>query len=156
MVNAVFTESILLIASLTIAGIFASMVISKSSAVQSLFATQTQVQRDIMLTNIKIVYVNANADNNIVKAYVKNIGINPIVSLDSVDVYFGELNSLSKIPYNTASAPKWIYSDSSNTWNPKQTRELVITLDYNLQANKTYMLKVVLHNGIADEYIFST
>jgi hypothetical protein len=109
-----------------------------------------------MLTNIKIVYVNANADNNIVKAYVKNIGINPIVSLDSVDVYFGELNSLSKIPYNTASAPKWIYSDSSNTWNPKQTRELVITLDYNLQANKTYMLKVVLHNGIADEYIFST
>jgi flagellar protein FlaG len=156
MVNAVFTESILLIASLTIAGIFASMVISKSSTVQSLFATQTQVQRDIMLTNIKIVYVNANADNNIVKAYVKNIGINPIVSLDSVDVYFGELNSLSKIPYNTASAPKWIYSDSSNTWNPKQTRELVITLDYNLQANKTYMLKVVLHNGIADEYIFST
>jgi archaeal flagellar protein FlaG len=156
MVNAVFTESILLIASLTIAGIFASMVISKSSAVQSLFATQTQVQRDIMLTNIKIVYVNANADNNIVKAYVKNIGINPIVSLDSVDVYFGELNSLSKIPYNTASAPKWIYSDSSNTWNPKQTRELVITLDYNLQTNKTYMLKVVLHNGIADEYIFST
>jgi flagellar protein FlaG len=156
MVNAVFTESILLIASLTIAGIFASMVISKSSAVQSLFATQTQVQRDIMLTNIKIVYVNANAGNNIVKAYVKNIGINPIVSLDSVDVYFGELNSLSKIPYNTASAPKWIYSDSSNTWNPKQTRELVITLDYNLQANKTYMLKVVLHNGIADEYIFST
>jgi len=156
MVNAVFTESILLIASLTIAGIFASMVISKSSAVQSLFATQTQVQRDIMLTNIKIVYVNANANNNIVKAYVKNIGINPIVSLDSVDVYFGELNSLSKIPYNTASAPKWIYSDSSNTWNPKQTRELVITLDYNLQANKTYMLKVVLHNGIADEYIFST
>jgi flagellar protein FlaG len=156
MVNAVFTESILLIASLTIAGIFASMIISKSSAVQSLFATQTQVQRDIMLTNIKIVYVNANADNNIVKAYVKNIGINPIVSLDSVDVYFGELNSLSKIPYNTASAPKWIYSDSSNTWNPKQTRELVITLDYNLQANKTYMLKVVLHNGIADEYIFST
>jgi archaeal flagellar protein FlaG len=156
MVNAVFTESILLIASLTIAGIFASMVISKSSAVQSLFATQTQVQRDIMLTNIKIVYVNANADNNIVKAYVKNIGINPIVSLDSVDVYFGELNSLSKIPYNTTSAPKWIYSDSSNTWNPKQTRELVITLDYNLQTNKTYMLKVVLHNGIADEYIFST
>ena len=156
MVNAVFTESILLIASLTIAGIFASMIISKSSAVQSLFATQTQVQRDIMLTNIKIVYVNANADNNIVKAYVKNIGINPIVSLDSVDVYFGELNSLSKIPYNTASAPKWIYSDSSNTWNPKQTRELVITLDYNLQTNKTYMLKVVLHNGIADEYIFST
>jgi archaeal flagellar protein FlaG len=156
MVNAVFTESILLIASLTIAGIFASMVISKSSTVQSLFATQTQVQRDIMLTNIKIVYVNANADNNIVKAYVKNIGINPIVSLDSVDVYFGELNSLSKIPYNTTSAPKWIYSDSSNTWNPKQTRELVITLDYNLQTNKTYMLKVVLHNGIADEYIFST
>jgi len=156
MVNAVFTESILLIASLTIAGIFASMVISKSSTIQSLFSTQTQVQRDIMLTNIKIVYVNANANNNIVKAYVKNIGINPIVSLDSVDVYFGELNSLSKIPYNAANAPKWIYSDSSNTWNPKQTRELVITLDYNLQANKTYMLKVVLHNGVTDEYIFST
>jgi len=156
MVNAVFTESILLIASLTIAGIFASMVISKSSTIQSLFSTQTQVQRDIMLTNIKIVYVNANANNNIVKAYVKNIGINPIVSLDSVDVYFGELNSLSKIPYNAANEPKWIYSDSSNTWNPKQTRELVITLDYNLQANKTYMLKVVLHNGVTDEYIFST
>ncbi len=156
MVNAVFTESILLIASLTIAGIFASMVIGKSSTIQSLFSTQTQVQRDIMLTNIKIVYVNANANNNIVKAYVKNIGINPIVSLDSVDVYFGELNSLSKIPYNAASAPKWIYSDSSNTWNPKQTRELVITLDYNLQENKTYMLKVVLHNGVTDEYIFST
>ncbi len=156
MVNAVFTESILLIASLTIAGIFASMIISKSSTVQSLFATQTQVQRDIMLTNIKIVYVNANANNYIVKAYIKNIGINPIVSLDSVDVYFGELNSLSKIPYNAVSAPKWIYSDSSNTWNPKQTRELVITLDYNLQADKTYMLKVVLHNGVTDEYIFST
>lgn len=156
MVNAVFTESILLIASLTIAGIFASMVISKSSVVQSLFAMQTQVQRDIMLTNIKIVYVNANANNNTVKAYVKNIGINPIVSLDSVDIYFGELNSLSKIPYNAANAPKWVYSDSSNIWNPKQTRELVITLDNALQGNKTYMLKVVLYNGVTDEYIFST
>ncbi len=155
MVNAVFTESILLLASLTVAGIFASMIIGKSSVIQSLFATQTQIQRDVMLTDIKIVYVNANANSTTVKAYVKNIGLNPVVSLDSVDVFFGEVNSLSRIPYNAASAPKWAYTDSS-VWDPKETKELVITLDNALQSNKTYMLKVVLHNGVTDEYILST
>ncbi len=155
MVNAVFTESILLIASLTVAGIFASMIIGKSSAIQSLFATQTQIQRDVMLTDIKIVYVNANANSTTVKAYVKNIGLNPVVSLDSVDVFFGEVDSLSRIPYNAASAPKWVYTDNS-VWDPKETKELVITLDNVLQSNKTYILKVVLHNGVTDEYILST
>jgi archaellum component FlaG (FlaF/FlaG flagellin family) len=152
MVSAVFTESILLIASLTLAGIFASMIIGKSSTIQSLFSTQTHIQRDIMLTSIKIVYVNAG--NDTIRVYVKNIGVNTIADLDAVDVYFGELASLSMIPYNSSNTPRWIYTDNS-IWDPKETKELVITLNSSLQTGKTYMVKIVLHNGVTDEYIFS-
>ncbi len=152
MVSAVFTESILLIASLTLAGIFASMIIGKSSTIQSLFSTQTQIQRDVMLTNIKIVYANVN--NDTIRIYVKNIGVNAIADLDSVDLYFGELNALSRIPYDSNTTPKWVYADNS-IWDPKKTKELVVTLNGSLQTGKTYMIKIVLHNGVTDEYIFS-
>ncbi|MEM0030366.1 MAG: hypothetical protein QW572_01550 [Candidatus Nitrosocaldus sp.] len=153
MVSAVFTESILLIASITIAAIFASTVISKSTIIQSFFATQTQMQRETALTSIKVIYVNAN--DTTVKAWVKNTGMYSISNLDAVDVYFGEVNALQRIPYNTASTPKWVY-DNTDTWNPKQTKEITITLDSAIQQNKTYMLKIALPNGITDEYIFST
>lgn len=153
MVSAVFTESILLIASITIAAIFASTVISKSTIIQSFFATQTQVQRETALTSIKIIYVNANSTT--VKVWIKNTGMYSISNLEHVDLYFGEVNALQRVPYNAATAPKWVY-DSTDTWNPKQTKELTITLSNAIEANKTYMLKVALPNGITDEYIFST
>lgn len=153
MVSAVFTESILLITSITIAAIFASTVISKSTIIQSFFATQTQMQRETALTSIKVIYVNANGTT--VKAWVKNTGMYSISNLDAVDVYFGEVNALQRIPYNSATAPKWVY-DNTDTWNPKQTKELTITLSSAIQLNKTYMLKIALPNGITDEYIFST
>ncbi|MEM0442108.1 MAG: hypothetical protein QW450_02995 [Candidatus Nitrosocaldus sp.] len=153
MVSAVFTESILLIASITIAAIFASTVISKSTIIQSFFATQTQMQREVALTSIKVIYVNANGTT--VKAWVKNTGMYSISNLDAVDVYFGEVNALQRIPYNAASAPKWVY-DNTDPWNPKQTKEITITLSSAIQSNKTYMLKMALPNGVTDEYIFST
>ncbi|MFN4337194.1 MAG: hypothetical protein ACK4FV_06410 [Candidatus Nitrosocaldus sp.] len=155
MVSAVFTESILLIASITIAAIFASTVISKSTMIQSFFATQTQMQREVALTNIKVIYVNANANSTTVKAWIKNTGMYSIYNLDAVDIYFGEINALQRIPYNSATAPKWVY-DNTDTWNPKQTKEITITLSNAIEAGKTYMLKVALPNGITDEYIFST
>ncbi|GBC73872.1 hypothetical protein HRbin04_01279 [archaeon HR04] len=100
-----------------------------------------------------MIYVNANGTT--VKAWVKNTGMYSISNLDAVDVYFGEVNALQRIPYNSATAPKWVY-DNTDTWNPKQTKELTITLSSAIQSNKTYMLKIALPNGITDEYIFST
>ncbi len=157
MVSAVFTESILLIASITIAAIFASTVISKSTIIQSFFATQTQMQREVALTNIKVIYVNASANSTIVKAWIKNTGMYSISNLDTVDIYFGEVNALQRIPYNSATVPKWVYDNAdTGIWNPKQTKEITITLSNAIEAGKTYMLKVALPNGITDEYIFST
>ena len=152
LVSIIFTESIILISSIILAAVFSGIVLSKAGSIEATFTSTTASQKEAMLTKIKIVYVT-NTTSSTIKAWIKNVGKQPIVDLDKVDVYFGPIKSVKRIPYNTASAPTWTYSNTS-IWNMMDTKEITINYDSTL-SNVAYLLKVVTPNGVSDEYIFT-
>lgn len=155
MVSNVFTEGIMLVASIILAVYFSSIMISQAGIIESIFSSTTSSQRSSILTSVKIVHV-VNSTASTVEVYVKNIGKIPIENLDKVDLYFGKVNSVSKIPYspNQSTTPRWYYGDNTISWNVMDTKKIIIELSNNMDSS-TYLVKIVTPNGVSDEYIFS-
>ena len=123
---------------------------------ESTFTTTSEGQKDIMLTKVKIVYATNTTDNN-VNVWVKNIGANPVSSVDLVDVYFGQIESAQRFSYNQTDQNDntWRYDTvPSPVWQVMETASLNVT-DNNLQKGRTYLVTVSTPNGVTDEYIFS-
>jgi len=152
MVSVIFSESIILISSIVLAAAFSGIILSKTGLLESVFTSITSRQKEVMLTDVKIIYVT-NINSTSVKAWIKNIGSAPIIDLDSVDIYFGRINSAMLIPYNAISTPRWIYSDTS-IWKQTDTKEIIINTGSTI-ANDVYLLKIITPNGVSDEYIFT-
>lgn len=150
----IISEGIILIASIIIAAGFTVTVLNQMGVFKSTLATAGAAEKEIALTRIKVIYATNSSDSQ-VDLWVKNIGANQIVALDKVDVYFGELNYLQRIPYNGTSAPSWEYAESSNTWSAKDTIEINISYDNTLERNVNYVLRISTPNGVSDDYIFS-
>jgi len=99
MAGAIIGEAILIIASVVVASTVAAIVLNQVGIFESTFTATTQGQKDTMLTKVKIVLATNTTDSN-VAIWVKNIGINPIGFVDKVDVYFGQINQVQRIPYD--------------------------------------------------------
>jgi len=151
------SEGILIIASVIIATSIAGIVMSQVGVFESTFTATTENQKDIMLTNVKIVYATKTTANT-VNVWIKNIGINPIVNANNTDVYFGEINQVQNIVHN----PKKQIDDTwqwdgplpQPIWQISETHSINIT-DVDLQAGVTYQVTVTTPNGVDDEYVFS-
>ena len=157
MAAGVISEGILIIASVVIATAIAGIVMSQVGVFESTFTATTENQKDIMLTNVKIVYATKTTANT-VNVWIKNIGINPIVNANNTDVYFGEINQVQNIVHN----PKKQIDDTwqwdgplpQPIWQISETHSINIT-DVDLQAGVTYQVTVTTPNGVDDEYVFS-
>jgi flagellar protein FlaG len=121
---------------------------------QSALSSSAAVNRDITLTKVKIIYAS-NSSSTLVNVWAKNIGTTPITGLDKVDVYFGQMNYVQRIPYNQTSGPTWIYSSPVQIWQPKDTLEFNVTSSSTLAKDTTYVARIAAPNGVADDYIFS-
>ena len=151
------SEGILIIDSVVIATSIAGIVMSQVGVFESTFTATTENQKDIMLTNVKIVYATKTTANT-VNVWIKNIGINPIVNANNTDVYFGEINQVQNIVHN----PKQQIDDTwqwdgplpQPIWQISETHSINIT-DVDLQAGVTYQVTVTTPNGVDDEYVFS-
>jgi len=155
MAGNVLSEIILIIASVIIATMLSTTVMSKVSVFESAFTESTEVQKEITLTKIKIIYAT-NSTNAKVNTWIKNIGVNPVSQLDLVDVYFGKLGTAQRIPYNTGVLlPTWNYSSMPSVWQAKGTVQINVYDNANLQKNATYSIKVTTPNGVSDDHIFS-
>lgn len=150
------TEGILLIASIIVAAGLSAVVIGKAGAINSAFTVATEAQKEITLTKIKIIYATGNTSSSAIQVWVKNIGTTPINNIDDVDVYFGPIGSISKIPYNAGSNPTWAYSTGFTQWQVKDTVQINITYSSNLASGTTYLVRLSTPNGITDEYVLST
>lgn len=156
MASGIMSEAILIIASVVIASSIAGVVMSQVGVFQSTFTATTESQKDTLLTNFKIVMAT-NTTNNHVSIWIKNIGQNPISSVDKVDVYFGEINQVQSIPYSQAvqSNLSWKYDTVPDpVWQIMDTFSLNIT-DNNLKKGVTYQVTIISPNGVSDEHIFS-
>ncbi len=152
----IISEGILVIASIVLATALSGAVMSQVGVFQSAFTASTQNQKDITLTMIKVVYAT-NSSSTQINVWVKNIGVNDITNPTSVDVYFGKLGALRNIPYNTAGpTPYWSYSSVFASWQAKNTAQIIINSDTNLQKGVTYQVRITTPNGVSDDYLFST
>jgi len=162
MAGAIIGEAILIIASVVVASTVAAIVLNQVGIFESTFTATTEGQKDTMLTKVKIVLATNTTDSN-VAIWVKNIGINPIGFVDKVDVYFGQINQIQRIPYDADVAQPnltWQYWNATApdiptpVWQRMDTFALNVT-DNNLVPGATYQVTVITPNGVTDEHIFS-
>jgi len=113
---------------------------------------------DRMKSRINIVHAANSADRLTVYLWVKNIGSTRIVSIEESDLFFGQEDDFARIPYvddAEGSYPRWAYTIENDTeWVTGATLKITISYDSDPGAG-TYYAKVVIPNGISDEYYFS-
>ena len=162
MASGIMSEAILIIASVVIATSVAGVVMSQVGVFESTFTATTEGQKNTLLTNFKIVMATNTTDDT-VSIWVKNVGQNPISSLNKVDVYFGEIGQIQNIPYDPSCVPPsactddtWRYDQipANSLWQIMDTLSINIT-DNDIQKDVTYQVTVISSNGVTNEQIFS-
>jgi flagellar protein FlaG len=148
--SAAITESILLIASVIIAGSVAGIAMSKIGTFQSAFTQTTENQKQTVLTNIKILYAQ-NPTSTSVSAWIKNVGTYSITNTANIDVYFGQTGSMQRIPYNSGS-PSWAFSSPVTSWTKASTVQINLSNLSSIACSTTYELQVTTPNGVSDQY----
>jgi len=161
MASGIMSEAILIIASVVIATSVAGVVMNQVGVFESTFTATTEGQKDTLLTNFKIVMATNTTDDT-VSIWMKNVGQNPISSLNKVDVYFGEIGQIQNIPYDPSCVPPsacpddtWRYDSLPDpVWQIMDTVSINIT-DNQIQRGVTYQVSVTTPNGVSNEQIFS-
>ncbi len=158
MAAGIMGEAILIIASVVIATSIAAVVMNQVGIFQSTFTATTEAQKDLLLTKVKIVMATNTTDSH-VAVWVKNTGVNPIGFLDKVDVYFGQINQIQRVPYDLVQNDlTWQYATPPGpptpVWQKMDTFALNVT-DNGLVKGATYHVTVSTPNGVTDEHIFS-
>lgn len=97
-------------------------------------------------------------------AWVKNVGDTRVGSIEECDVFFGPLGDYQRYSHETyaSGTPNWAYElkGGATDWGPGVTNQ--VTLRYaatyvasGLSSGTTHRVKMVLPNGISDEFKFS-
>ena len=111
-----------------------------------------------MKSRINIVHAANSSDRQTVYIWVKNVGTQRIISIDESDLFFGLSDNFSRVPYvddAEGSYPRWAYTLENDTeWLTSATLKITISYDSDPGAG-TYFTKMVIPNGISDEYYFS-
>ncbi len=113
---------------------------------------------DRMKSRINIVHSANEADRRTVYVWVKNVGDSRILSVKETDVFFGLESSFSRIPYVDDAGetyPRWSYTlENDSEWKTNATLKITIVFQSD-PGGGTYFAKVVIPNGIMDQYYFS-
>ena len=108
--------------------------------------------------------INSNGTFDIF-AWVKNVGSSRILAVKKSDIFFGEEGNFRRIThqdYAGGAKPYWqdTLEDNATEWGPGKTLKVTICYadDFDssgLSAGTTYLIKVIIPNGISDEIYFS-
>ena len=147
---------------LLIAGIVCSLVvfnavypaINRSSAAISTMADSVD---DRIKSQIEIIQTADDGSN--VYIWVKNVGDSRIGPIENCDVFSDvDDGNLSRITHGGEGTPRWGYAIEGNPGatmcSPPETIKITITCS-GIPASGTYIVKIVLPNGISDEHQFS-
>ncbi len=153
-------DKVLVTILLIIAGVVCSMVVVNAmypAITGTSGAIKDAVSRidDRIKSNIEIIEVADEGTD--VHIWVKNVGASRIGALEQSDLFFGPEGNFSRVPYGSAGSPTpyWDYTIENNEkWMPTAT--LKITVHLSSAPSGIYFIKVVVHNGISDEILFST
>jgi hypothetical protein len=111
-----------------------------------------------MKSRISIVHAASSANRTSVYLWAKNIGTQRITAVDDCDLFFGKQDGFQRIPYKEdaeGNYPQWDFSLENDTeWQTSATLKITITYTSDPGAG-TYFAKLIIPNGIYDEYYFS-
>lgn len=149
MAGEVISESILIIASITLIGILAGAVFYAITSMGSGLDSMSNLMSQKLTTSLEIIYATNTSSTEVV-FYLQNLG-QTSVYFSSSTVYFGKLYSLQPIGYSSP-APSW--TSQTTVLNPGETAEITITLSTQLQQNQDYEIMFVTSNGYETSYVF--
>jgi archaeal flagellar protein FlaG len=105
----------------------------------------------------QIEIINVNNNDSTVQVWVKNIGTSVINSIENSDVFINDQTNIVRLVHGNESTPLpyWSYqlTGINSTWKPTVTNEISIHLAAPLSPG-SYLLKVVIPNGVFDEAVF--
>lgn len=104
----------------------------------------------------RIDIIQVGDDVTHVDVWVKNVGTSDIDSIERSDVFFGPEDDFYRVACGGETAPYWNYQLEGNNseWKPTVTLRITVHLASSLSSG-TYLVKVVIPNGISDETTFS-
>ncbi len=161
---------------MTIAGVVCVIMVINAvypavTSSSSSMSSATSIMNDRIRSQIEIVHAagellgnGTHQDTNSngkfdVFVWVKNVGVETIDTPKSCDVFIlGNSTIWSWIPhsdYASGGYPQWTYNQETGTeWTRATTIKIDIEYGANLQSGE-YEVKVLIPNGISDEYYFS-
>lgn len=160
MVHSVVTEIMLTAVVAAVVALLASSFYSNMSTFYDTFRVTVNSEREKMLADVKIVFAAATSPME-VKVWVKNTGYTSMSGdlIARSTLIFGPTSSCALVGYRSAAAPSWNYRlasdlDSDGVWDPSETLEIDVAWGGTLPQGD-YYVKLVLYNGVSDEYYFS-
>jgi len=150
--STVIAHAMLTILSISLAAIFAGVLISTSYKISNSVSNIVYTQSNIISTNVKIIYISRiqiNSTTYLYKVYLKNLGHTAFVDPSKFDVFLGnQSQSLDYIPYEKNKNGKtfWNYTIiGGSSFTPQST--LVINTYTQNYYGPTIEAKIVLSNG---------
>ncbi len=150
-------DKIIVTALLVIAGVISAVSVFKSifPAITQTSDAMVSMERqadDRLKTQIQIIH--AVQTGSTVVVWAKNVGTVRIPAVSSSDLFFGPQGNYVRIPYG-AGAPSWqSVVESGTDWDPTATIQITIS-GYSPLTPGRYFVKLVLPNGVSDEFYFS-
>jgi len=157
-VDKVVTTALLIIAGIIcVMFIFNSVYPAVNRSSQAMVSMSDDLN-DRMKTRINIVHASSSSDRTTVYLWVKNIGSTRITNIESSDLFFGPEGEFIRIPHADVAGsdyPQWNYEiENADQWISSGTLKITITYSSDPGAG-TYFVKLIIPNGVADEYYFS-
>ena len=161
----------LTIAGVTAAGAILNVVYPALSRSSSAVITASAKVDDRLKSDIEIVHTVGELDSNgafsdtnsngffEIFIWVKNVGSTRIFSIPKTDVFVGKTETFTRIPHQSeleaGQYPRWGDSiENSTEWDSKATLKITVTYG-STQPQGNYDVKVIIPNGVSDEYLFS-
>ena len=120
--------------------------------------SMAEIVDERMKSRINIVHAANSTNRTSVYLWVKNVGTQRITNVDDSDLFFGQSDNFSRVPYVDDAGggyPQWAYTLENDTeWQTSATLKITITYDSDPGAG-TYFTKFIIPIGISDEYYFS-
>jgi hypothetical protein len=142
---------------LVMAGVISAVFVFNSiypAIVQSSDAMTSMERRmdERLKSHIQIIHAAKSGATTLV--WVKNVGSLRVAPVEACDIFFGAEGNFVRIPYGTADG-EWQYNleGAAAEWTPSAT--VKITIKTTASSGVRYFIKIVLVNGVSDEYYFS-
>ena len=155
----VIVTALLVIASVTAAGVVISAIIPTISTSSQAVIGSQRVASDRIKTSIEIIAVAPTITGDRIDAWVKNVGAGVIDAIEKTDVFVikADGSRFDELTYKTDGTSKTFTGDleeSNLRWNRGDTLHLFIYLQDDLLSTGDHVLRVATHNGITDQEDF--